>query len=82
MRERLTEADFEACLKFFNRPFPEAIAACASNLAGLRKTEGHTQHLELVALILDLTGTECVQEIVKLNRQSGGGKPTAATSFK
>ncbi|AAO12370.1 unknown [Porcine lymphotropic herpesvirus 2] len=69
MKSQLSQNDIDECLKFFNRPFQEIVTDCASSFSSLRIASSHTQKVDVLCLILDLFGTECVQEITKLTNE-------------
>ncbi|AIA62066.1 orf30 [Alcelaphine gammaherpesvirus 2] len=65
-KETLELSDFDNCLKLFSQPFPQILERCASNLHTLRHTQGPMQHLELLTVLFDLAGAECVKEVTKI----------------
>ncbi|AAM22128.1 unknown [Suid gammaherpesvirus 3] len=69
MKGQLSQNDIDECLKFFNRSFHEIITDCASSFSSLRIASSQTQKVDLLCLILDLFGAECVQEITKLTNE-------------
>ncbi|AAO12332.1 hypothetical protein KM546_gp26 [Porcine lymphotropic herpesvirus 3] len=66
MSEDIGQQDLDQCMKFFNRPIPDVVSETANSFSYLRTVDSQIQKLDLLCLIFDLIGTECVQEITKL----------------
>ncbi|UTM04494.1 protein UL91 [Equid gammaherpesvirus 2] len=92
----LVESDFEECLEFFSRPLPELLDGLLASLGEVGNLDSQGQRVEKAALVLELTGTECVREVVFKQEErgrlrgpegpsrppsSGAGDPRGATTL-
>lgn len=59
----ITEDDIIECQRYFSSDFLELVSRAGAALRDIDHTDTLIQKIELVALLFDLVGTECVQKI-------------------
>nr|UTK45523.1 protein UL91 [Equid gammaherpesvirus 5]UTK45603.1 protein UL91 [Equid gammaherpesvirus 5]UTK45682.1 protein UL91 [Equid gammaherpesvirus 5]UTK45760.1 protein UL91 [Equid gammaherpesvirus 5] len=63
----LEEKDFSDCLEFFARPLPELLSGLVAGSLGEARAdpkESLGRRAERAAVVLELTGTECIKEVI------------------